>query len=73
MLDNGPTLGEGHQQWQLNEINKLIWPNDLGIGLMNPDDFDTTAQIALDYKIIKAGANVETYMTTRTRRPRSRS
>src|SRR6266508_2257423 len=30
VLDNGPTLGEGHQRWQLNEINKLIWPNDLG-------------------------------------------
>ena len=21
VLDNGPTLGEGHQRWQLNEIN----------------------------------------------------
>ena len=63
VLDNGPTLGEGHQTWQLNEINKLIWPNDLGIGLMNPDDFETTSQIALDYKIIKAEPNVETYIT----------
>ena len=26
VLDSGPTLGEGHQRWQLNEINALIWP-----------------------------------------------
>ena len=37
VLDNGPTLGEGHQRWQLNEINKLIWPNELGIGIMDPE------------------------------------
>ena len=27
VLDSGPTLGEGHQRWQLNEINALIWPD----------------------------------------------
>jgi NitT/TauT family transport system substrate-binding protein len=63
VLDNGPTLGEGHQRWQLNEINKLIWPNDLGIGIMNPDDFATTSQIAIDYKIVKAEPSDETYVT----------
>ncbi|VAW02942.1 Pyrimidine ABC transporter, substrate-binding component, partial [hydrothermal vent metagenome] len=25
VLDAGPTLGESHQRWQLNEINNLIW------------------------------------------------
>jgi NitT/TauT family transport system substrate-binding protein len=64
VLDNGPTLGEGHQRWQLNEINKLIWPNDGGIGIMNPDDFANTAKIALDYKIIKAAASDDTYDDT---------
>jgi NitT/TauT family transport system substrate-binding protein len=63
VLDNGPTLGEGHQTWQLNEINKLIWPNDLGIGVMNPDDFANTGQIALDYKIIKSAASDDAYIT----------
>jgi NitT/TauT family transport system substrate-binding protein len=63
VLDNGPTLGEGHQRWQLNEINKLIWPNDLGIGIMNPDDFATTSQIAIDYKIVKAEPSDDTYVT----------
>jgi NitT/TauT family transport system substrate-binding protein len=64
VLDNGPTLGEGHQNWQLNEINKLIWPNDLGIGVMNPDDFETTAQIAIDYGVIKNEASSDAYIDT---------
>ena len=54
VLDAGPTLGEGHQRWMMNEINKLIWPNEGGIGVMNEDDYATTAQIAQDYKIVKA-------------------
>jgi NitT/TauT family transport system substrate-binding protein len=63
VLENGPTLGEGHQRWQLNEINKLIWPNDLGIGVMDPAGFDNTAQIALDYGVIKNEASSDTYVT----------
>ncbi|HEY7795042.1 MAG TPA: ABC transporter substrate-binding protein [Gaiellaceae bacterium] len=54
VLDEGPTLGEGHQKWMMNEINKLIWPNETGIGVMNQADYDTTVQIAKDYKIVKA-------------------
>ena len=64
VLDNGPTLGEGHQRWQLNEINDLIWPtNDTGIGVMNPDDFKITADIAKNYKIIKNPATDDAYRT----------
>lgn len=63
VLANGPTLGRGHQTWQMNEINALIWPAPLGIGIMNPDDFQNTAQIALDYKIIKSPATEEAYRT----------
>ena len=63
VLENGPTLGEGHQRWQLNEINKLIWPNELGIGVMDPAGFDNTAQIALDYGVIANEASSETYVT----------
>jgi NitT/TauT family transport system substrate-binding protein len=63
VLNAGPTLGQGHQAWQMNEINKLIWPNDLGVGIMSPDDFDNTAQIALDYKIIKSAASSDAYIT----------
>jgi len=63
VLDNGPTLGQGHQAWQMNEVNALIWPNETGIGIMSPADFDTTAKIALDYKIIKTAADSSAYMT----------
>ena len=63
VLENGPTLGEGHQRWQLNEINKLIWPNELGIGVMDPAGFDNTAQIALDYGVIKNEASSDTFVT----------
>ena len=75
VLENGPTLGEGHQRWQLNEINKLIWPNELGIGVMDPAGFDNTAQIALDYGVI-AERGVQRRPTSPTTRtwpsPRSR-
>jgi NitT/TauT family transport system substrate-binding protein len=63
VLDNGPTLPEGHQRWQLNEINKLIWPNELGIGVMDPAGFDNTAQIALDYGVIQNEASSDAYIT----------
>ena len=59
VLANGPTLGEGHQAWQMNEVNDLIWPSPDGIGVMNADDFANTAQIALDYKIIKKPADAD--------------
>jgi NitT/TauT family transport system substrate-binding protein len=63
VLENGPTLGEGHQRWMMNEINDLIWPNELGIGVMDPAAFDLTNQIATDYKIIKTPATNDAYRT----------
>ncbi len=35
LLDIDPSLGESHQQWQMNEVNKLIWPSPDGIGVMD--------------------------------------
>jgi NitT/TauT family transport system substrate-binding protein len=64
VLDNGPTLGEGHQRWQLNEINKLIWPNELGIGIMDPESWEITKQIAVDFGIVENEPDAEaTYRT----------
>jgi NitT/TauT family transport system substrate-binding protein len=63
VLENGPTLGEGHQAWMMNEINDLIWPNTLGIGVMDPAGFDLTNQIATDYDIIKTPATSDAYRT----------
>ncbi len=63
VLDNGPTLGEGHQRWQLNEINALIWPAPQGIGVMEPESWAITKQIALDGKVIKQPASDDAYRT----------
>jgi NitT/TauT family transport system substrate-binding protein len=63
VLDNGPTLGEGHQRWMLNEINALIWPNENGIGMMNADDFQQTATISHDLEVIKEPASNDAYRT----------
>src|SRR5213078_2996423 len=53
VLDNGPTLGKGHQTWMMNEINALIWPAPKGIGIMDKAAFDRTARIAKQFKVIK--------------------
>jgi len=63
VLDNGATLGEGHQRWQLNEINALIWPAAQGIGVMDPESFQVTANIAKQYDIIKKPADDAAYTT----------
>ena len=64
VLQNGPTLGKTHQTWQMNEINKLIWPNSKGIGVMDPAQFKQTAAIALKYKVIKKAASSKAYDPT---------
>jgi NitT/TauT family transport system substrate-binding protein len=63
VLDNGPTLGEGHQRWMLNEINALIWPNETGIGIMDPDGFQQTADIAEQFDVISKPATDDAYRT----------
>jgi NitT/TauT family transport system substrate-binding protein len=52
VLKNGPTLGHGHQLWEMNEVNKLIWPAPQGIGVMNAGAFNQTAKIAQQFKVI---------------------
>jgi NitT/TauT family transport system substrate-binding protein len=46
VLDNGSTLGESHQAWQLNEILGLIFPASNGIGVMNESLWDQTVEVA---------------------------
>ncbi|MET4637531.1 ABC transporter substrate-binding protein [Mycetocola sp. 2940] len=43
----GSTLGESHQLWMTNEINKLIWPSTNGIGLIDEAAWEQTVEIAL--------------------------
>jgi NitT/TauT family transport system substrate-binding protein len=53
VLKHGSLLGKGHQTWQMNEINKLVWPNPSGIGHVSPAQVSQTALIAKTYKVIK--------------------
>jgi NitT/TauT family transport system substrate-binding protein len=57
VLAQGPTLLRGHQRWQMNEINALVWPNKLGIGIMDPKAYARTARIALQFGAIKKKAS----------------
>jgi NitT/TauT family transport system substrate-binding protein len=47
-------LPKGHQTWQLNEVNALIWPSPNGIGIMDQAAFDRTVQISIESKVLKA-------------------
>ena len=42
------------QAWQLNEINKLIWPSPDGIGVMDQGLWDQTVDVATSEGVIGA-------------------
>jgi NitT/TauT family transport system substrate-binding protein len=63
VLDNGPTLGKGHQTWQMNEINALIWPAPDGIGIMDKAAYTRTAKIAQEFKVISKAPSADAYRT----------
>ena len=46
-LAAGPTLGTSHQTWQMNEINKLIWPSPEGAGFIVEADWSNTVELSL--------------------------
>lgn len=61
VLAHGPALPKGHQTWQLNEINKLIWPSPAGIGVMDKALWDQTISVATGQKILKAAPDAGAY------------
>jgi NitT/TauT family transport system substrate-binding protein len=63
VLKNGPALPRGHQTWQMNETNALIWPAKLGIGIMNPTDYARSAKIVKAYGKLKKLPGHEAYRT----------
>jgi NitT/TauT family transport system substrate-binding protein len=46
VVASGSQLGDSHQLWQMNEINKLIWPSENGIGTTDQAAWDRTVEIA---------------------------
>ena len=55
----GSKLGASHQLWQMNEINKLIWPSAGGVGMIDQAAWDRTVKIAQETKNLE-GATVLT-------------
>ena len=47
VVDSGSQLGASHQLWMVNEINRLIWPSDEGIGMIDEDAWEQTVEIAM--------------------------
>jgi len=58
VLAAGTTLGEGHQAWQMNEVNALIWPSPSGIGFTVPALWDQTITVAVEGGVL-TGAPAE--------------
>jgi NitT/TauT family transport system substrate-binding protein len=50
VVAKGSKLGASHQLWQMNEINKLVWPSTNGIGMVDKSAWDQTVQIAQSTK-----------------------
>jgi len=59
--DAGSQLGAGHQAWMMNEVNALIWPSPLGVGVMDPIQWSQTVKIAKQAGIIKSDPSLEAY------------
>jgi NitT/TauT family transport system substrate-binding protein len=62
-LKAGTTLGKGHQTWQLNEVNALIWPSPNGIGIMDPALWQQTVDVSIGAGIIKDAPPDDAYRT----------
>ncbi len=45
---NGSKLGASHQLWMMNEVNKLIWPSPLGVGVIDPALWAQSVTVALN-------------------------
>jgi len=50
VVAKGSKLGKSHQLWQVNEVNKLIWPAAGGIGVINDADWKQTVDISMTTK-----------------------
>jgi NitT/TauT family transport system substrate-binding protein len=50
VVAKGSKLGKSHQLWQMNEVNKLVWPSTGGVGVINEADWKQTADLSLTTK-----------------------
>jgi NitT/TauT family transport system substrate-binding protein len=52
VLKSDAKLPKGHQTWQLNEVNGIIWPAPNGIGITDEAAFNRTVEVATTGKIL---------------------
>jgi NitT/TauT family transport system substrate-binding protein len=50
VVAKGSKLGKSHQLWQMNEVNKLVWPATGGVGTINEADWKQTVELSLTTK-----------------------
>ena len=50
VVAKGSKLGKSHQLWQMNEVNKLVWPAAKGIGLIDETAWNQTVDISMTTK-----------------------
>jgi NitT/TauT family transport system substrate-binding protein len=50
VVAKGSKLGNSHQLWQMNEVNKLIWPAADGAGFINEEAWNRTATLSQETK-----------------------
>jgi NitT/TauT family transport system substrate-binding protein len=50
VVSKGSKLGASHQLWQMNEINKLVWPSPAGIGMIDQAQWDQTVKVSQEAK-----------------------
>jgi len=61
--DAGSQLGAGHQKWMMNEVNALVWPSPVGVGMIDPVFWQQTVKIATNGGIIKKLPSIDAYTT----------
>ena len=55
VLAKGSKLGASHQLWQMNEVNKLIWPAASGVGFIDDAAWTRTATLSQETKNLEGG------------------
>jgi NitT/TauT family transport system substrate-binding protein len=59
--DAGSQLGTGHQKWMMNEINALVWPSPIGVGMIDPVFWGQTVKVATNAGVIKKAPGIDAY------------
>jgi NitT/TauT family transport system substrate-binding protein len=55
VVAKGSKLGATHQLWQMNEVNKLIWPAPAGVGMIDEAAWTRTVDLSQNAKNLEGG------------------